>query len=95
MFGNCTIGVPKDYKQLVRVSATDLSWSVWHCRNSVNFYNKQPSFLQVIYSTTHWLRTWAILQPPTLQDVLIAASHFLEQVVKEFFVRAHGWRSKS
>ena len=91
MFGNWTIGVPKEYKQLVCVDAA--CWSVWRCRNSVIFYNKQPSFLQVIYSTTHWLCTWAILQPSTSQDVLVAASHFLEQMAKEFFVRAHGWRS--
>ena len=76
MFGNWTFGVPKEYKQLVCVGAAALCWSIWRCRNSVILYNKQPSFLQVIYSTTHWLRTWAILQPPTLQDVLIAASHF-------------------
>ena len=93
MFGNWTIGVPKEYKQLVPVGAAALCWSVWHCRNSMLFYNKQPFFLQVIYSTTHWLHTWAILQPSTSQDVLVAASHFLEQVAKEFFVRAHGWRS--
>ena len=61
MFGNLMIGVPKEYKQLVRVGAAALCWSVWRCRNSVIFYNKQPSFLKVIYSTTHWLRTWTIL----------------------------------
>ena len=93
MFGNWTIGVPKDYKQPVCVSAAALSWSVWRCRNSVNFYNKQPSFLQVIYSTTHWLRIWAILRPSTSQDILVAASHFLERVAKEVFAWAHGWRS--
>ena len=93
MFGNWTIGVPKEYKQLVRVGAAALCWSVWRCRNSAIFYNKQPSFLKVIYSTTHWLCTWAILQPSTSQDVLVAASHFLEQVAKKFFIRTHGWRS--
>ena len=86
MFGNWTIGVPKEYKQLVRVGVAALRWSVWCCRNSVIFYNKQPSFLQVIYSITHWLCTWAILQQPTWQDVLVAASYFLEQLAKEFFV---------
>jgi len=50
------------------------------------------SFLQVIYSTTHWLRTWAILQKHTLQDKLVAAFHFLAQVAKFFFARADRWR---
>ena len=54
---------------------------------------KKSSFLQVIYLTTHWLRSWAILQRHTLQDKLVAASHFLEQVAKDFFTRPHGWRS--
>ena len=31
------IGVPKEYKQLVRVGAATLCWSVWRCRNSVIF----------------------------------------------------------
>jgi len=50
----------------------------------VVFYNKQSSFLQVIFSTTHWLCTWAILQRHTSQDILVAASHFLTQVAKDF-----------
>ena len=57
------------------------------------FDNKKNSFLQVIYSTTHWLRTWATLQKHTLQDKLVAASRFLEQAAKDFFAQAHGWRS--
>ena len=54
------------------------------------FYNKKSFFLQVIYSTTHWLRMWAILQQPTSQDTLVAASHFLAQVVKIFLPRHMG-----
>ena len=45
---------------------------------------KKHSFLQVIFATTHWLRTWAIL---------VVASHFLAQVAKDFFARVHGWQS--
>ena len=76
MFGSWLNGIPKEYKKLVLLGAAALCWSVWHYRNSVIFYNKQPSFLQVIYSVTHWLRTWAILQPSTSLDVLVPASHF-------------------
>ena len=46
---------------------------------------KKSFFLQVIYSTTHWLRTWAILQKFSLRDKLVAASHFFAQVAKDFF----------
>ena len=37
MFGNWTIGIPKEYKQLVPVGAAALCWSVWRCRNSAIF----------------------------------------------------------
>ena len=93
MFGNWLIGTPKDYKSLVLVGAAALCWSVWRCRNAVVFYNKKHSFLRVIFATAHWLRTWAILQRPSSQDILVAASHFLAQVAKDFFARAHGWQS--
>ena len=93
MFENWLNGISKDYKPLVLVGAAALCWSVWRCRNAMVFYNKRHSFLQVIFATTHWLRTWAILQRPSSQDTLVAASLFLAQVAKDFFARAHVWQS--
>ena len=93
IFGNWLNGIPKDYKPLVLVGAAALCWSIWRCRNEVVFDNKKHSFLQVIFATTHWLRTWAILQWLSSQDTLVAASHFLAQVAKDFFARVHGWQS--
>jgi len=94
MFGSRLNGIPKQLKQLVLVGAAALYWSVCLCRNTVIFCNKKSSFLQVIFSTIYWLRTWAILQQPTSQDILVAASlFFLVQVTNDFFTGAHGWRS--
>jgi len=93
MFGSWLNGIPREFKPLVLLGAAALCWFVWRCKNTVVFDNKRSFFLQVIYLTTHWLRTWAILQRHTLQDKLVAASHFLEQVAKDIFARAHGWRS--
>ena len=90
MFGNWLNGLTKNLKQLVLVGAAALCWSVGLCRNTVIFYNKKFSFLQVIYSTSYWLRMWAILQQPISQDMLIAASHFLTQVVKIFLPKYMG-----
>ena len=84
MFGSRLNRVPKDFKSLVLVGATTLCWSVWLYRNGVVFDNKQSSFLQVVFSTMHWLRTWAILQRPSSQEVLVEASLFLAQVAKIF-----------
>ena len=94
MFGSWLSGIPKEYKPLVLLGAVALCWSVWLCRNAVVFNNKKYFLLQVIYSTTHWFRSWAILQKHnTLHDKLVAASHFLAQVAKDFFARTHGWQS--
>ena len=62
MFRSWLNEIPKDLKPLVLLGAAALCWSVWLCRNSVVFDNKKAFFLLVIYSTTHWLRSWALLQ---------------------------------
>jgi hypothetical protein len=85
MFGIWLDGLRKDLKPLVLLGAAAMCWSLWLGRNAVIFENKQSSFLQVIYSTTHWLRTWSILQKSTSQEVVVAVSQFLAQVAKEFF----------
>ena len=91
MFGSWLNRVPKDFRPLVLVGAAALCWYVWLCRNGVVFDNKQSSFLQVIFSTTHWLRTWAILQRPSSQEMLVEASLFLAQVAKVFFFCPGTW----
>ena len=55
--GSWLNGIPKDFKPLVLVGAVALCCSIWLCNNVVGFKNKHSSLLQVIYSTTHWLRT--------------------------------------
>jgi hypothetical protein len=84
--------VPQNFKPLVIVGAAALCWTVWRCRNAVVFDNKSPNFLQVIFTTSHWLRTWSILQQPSSRDSLVAASQCLVQVAKAIFARAFGWQ---
>jgi len=76
MFGSWLNGLPKNFKPLVLVGTTTLCWSVWLCRNAGFFDNKQSSYLHVIFSITHWLHKWAILQQHTSQDILAATSLF-------------------
>ena len=66
MFGSWLNGLPKNFEPLVLVGAVALCWSVWLYRNAMVFDNKPSFFLHVIFSTTHWLRTWAILLWHTL-----------------------------
>ena len=93
IFGSWLNRLPKKFKPLVLVGAAVLCWSVWLYRNAVVFDNKQFSFLQVIFSTMHWLHTWDMLQRHTSQDILVVASLFLALVAKDFFAKAHGWQS--
>ena len=85
MFGRQLGGLRKDLKLLVLMGATSLCWSLWLYRNAVIFENKQSSFLQIIYSTTHWLYTWSILQKPTSQALVVVASQFLGRWPRIFF----------
>jgi hypothetical protein len=49
--------------------------------------------LQVIFTTTHWLRSWVVLQRHDQQSIVMEASQRLEQVATKFLSQAHGWRS--
>jgi len=94
MFGSWLVSFKKEFKPLVLLGAAATCWSLWLSRNNLVFEKKQyHSPLQVIFSTIHWLRSWAILQKPSFQDLVIAASQCLAQVAKEFFIRSHGWQS--
>ena len=64
IFGNWLNSIRKDCKPSVLVGAAAFCWSVWRCRNAVVFDNKKNSFLQVIFATTHWLRTWLSYNGP-------------------------------
>ena len=90
MFGNWLNSIRKDCKPSVLVGAAAFCWSVWRCRNAVVFDNKKNSLLQVIFATTHWLRTWAILQWPSSQDILLAASHFWPRWPRNFLPECMG-----
>ena len=93
MFGRWLDGLRKDLKPSVLLGEAAMCWSLWLYRNAVIFENKQPSFLQVIYSIMHWLRTWSILQKPTSQEVVVVASQFLAQEAKKLLTLTNGWRS--
>src|SRR6185312_5185138 len=89
MFGHWLDGIQSNLKPLILLGASALCWSLWLCRNAFIFQNKHTSFLQVISLTTHWLRTWTVLQKSSSQEVVIAASRYLAQVANEFFLPWH------
>ena len=94
MFGSWLCGLSKKLKWLALLGAAATCWPLWLCRNDLVFEKKRTSFpLQVIYLIIHWLHTWAVLQKPTSQDLVVAATQQLTLVTKKFFTRAHEWQS--
>ena len=96
MFGSWLCGLSKELKSLALLGAAATCWSLWLCRNDLVFEKKRSSSpLQVIYSIIYWFRTQAILQKPTSQDLVVAATQQLARVTKKFFTQAHGQQSQS
>jgi hypothetical protein len=59
VFGNWVHGIDNKFKNLLRVGAMVLIWSLWLCRNDKVFDDKSSSLLQVIYRCTVTLRLWS------------------------------------
>jgi hypothetical protein len=57
-FGNWLNGVPKKYKEHIRVGVCALFWAIWTVRNDFIFNTQNfTSFMQVIPLATHWIHT--------------------------------------
>jgi hypothetical protein len=80
MFGSWLCGLSKELKSLALLGAATTCLSLWLCRNDLKKCTSFP--LQVIYSIIHWLLIWAVLQTPTSQDFVVAASQQLARVAK-------------
>jgi hypothetical protein len=87
MFDGWLRGVSKDVKLLLLLGGAATCWFIWLSRNDIDFEKKKiVSHVQLIYLVTHWLRTWAILHKPDLQDTVVAVLQQLKQVAKDFFL---------
>jgi hypothetical protein len=94
MFGNWLSQFDKKLKNLALLGVATICWSLWLSRNDLVFQKKfNMSPLQVIFTTTHWLRSWVVLQRHDQQSIVMEASQRLEQVATKFLSQAHGWRS--
>ena len=66
-------------------------WSFWLCGNDMVFDKRNiSSLLQVIYSCTYLLCTYAILQKPDSRDMVAVVCQHLEQLVRECFTHVYG-----
>ena len=91
IFGNWLYGVDNRFKQLIRVAALAVIWSLCLCRNDKVFNDKNCSLMQVIYRTTATLRSWSQLQRVGHRDLFMEVCTRLEDTARDFLSR-HGWQ---
>ena len=77
------------FKQLIRVAALAVIWSLWLCRNGKVFTDKNCSLMQVIYRTTTTLRSWSQLQRVGHRDLFMEVCTRLEDTARDF-LSLHG-----
>jgi hypothetical protein len=86
LFGSWLNGVSKVDKAQIRVGACALLWAIWNTRNDFIFNREtKSSFLQVIPRTTHWIRTWSLLQPMEQRSATKFGCNRLETVTWDLF----------
>ena len=91
IFGNGLNGVDNRFKQLIRVAALAVIWSLWLSRNDKVFNDKNCSLMQVIFRTTATLCSWTQLQRVGHRDLFMEVCTRLEDTVREF-LSLHGWQ---
>jgi hypothetical protein len=84
------------HKRQILVGVTALCWSIWLCRNDVEFNRKNfNSLLQVVFRGTYWTRTWAALsRREEEKNNLKNACRKLETVVMQVF-NNFGWENRN
>src|SRR6266498_155983 len=84
-------GVPKKLKLLILVGASSICWAIWLSRNDLVFdKGVVPSYMQVIFRGTHWIRFWSLLQQEEDRTVMKTSCRMLETMVMEIFA-VNGW----
>ena len=91
IFGNWLHGIDNKYKNLLRVGAIAIIWSLWLRRNNKVFDDINCSVLQVLYRCTHTLRVWSTLHRAEYRDLFMEVCTRLEDTARDFFTR-HGWQ---
>ena len=89
IFGDWLHGIDKRDRNIIRVGALAVIWSLWLCRNDKVFNDKNFSFIQVLYRNTGLLRLWSTLQRVEFRDLFMEVSACLETTARDIFI-PHG-----
>jgi len=69
-----------------------LCWVIWLTRNDIVFDKVlAPSYLQVIFKGTYWIRFWSLLQKEEDRQMMKMGCRKIETTAMEVFAR-NGWR---
>jgi hypothetical protein len=93
LFGNWLNGFHRKLRNQIMIGAAALCWALWLNRNEVVFIRTSANnSLQVIFRTTHWIRTWSKLSKEEEIDLLKSCCCKLDVAVMEVFSK-FGWCS--
>ena len=92
MFTNWLQRIAIKEKRIIWSGVSVQCWAIWLCRNNVVLYNHPiPSFLQVIFRGTYWVRFWTLLLKEEDRPVMKTACRVVETIAMEVFSN-NGWR---
>jgi hypothetical protein len=92
MFTGWLEGINLKLKSKILVGASAICWAIWLTRNDIVFDKAAaPSYLQVIFRGTYWIRSWSLLQKEEDRQFMKMGCSTFETTALEVFAR-HGWR---
>ena len=85
-------GLNRKLKSHILVGASAFGWALWLTRNNIVFDKVlAPSYLQIIFRGTYWIRSWSQLQKEEDRQMMKMYCRNIETTTMEVFSR-HGWR---
>jgi len=92
LFTDWLIGFDRKLKYKILVGAAAICWVIWLARNNVVFDKiLAPSYLQVIFRGTYWIRFWSLLHQEEDRQIMMMECRKIETAAMEVFAR-NGWR---
>jgi hypothetical protein len=87
MFTDWLDGINRKLKFKILVPASAICWEIWLTHNNIIFDKAAtPSYLQVIFKGTYWIRSWSILQKENDCQFMKMGCSTIETTAIEVFV---------
>jgi hypothetical protein len=81
-------GINRKLKYKILVGASAICWVIWLTRNNIIFDKAAaPSYLQVIFRGTYWIRSWSLLQKEEDRQKMLMGCRIIETTAIEVFAR--------